>query len=74
MYLKLQTNIEQICALTYAEIQSVISDYALEHLYNAQLTTGRSVKSKGSAKGSSEKGPLALLQNELRAKQNLKLL
>ena len=35
-------------------MQSVISDYAFEHFYNAQLTTGRSVKSKGTSKGSSK--------------------
>ena len=59
-------------------MQSVILEYALEHLCNAQLTTGRSVKSKGSSKGSSKSSSkkefLALLQNESRAKRNLKLL
>ena len=108
---KLQSNTEEICALTSlkdkkkcyvlfnenkekanttinklknyldqvdAEIPSLISHYALEHLYNAQLTTGRSIELKGSSKGSSkcssEKDSLALLQNESRAKRNLKLL
>ena len=59
-------------------MQSVISDYVLQRMFNTQITTGRSVKSKGSSKGSSkdssEKESLALLQNESRAKRKLKLL
>ena len=59
-------------------MQSVISDHTLKYLCNAQLTTGTSVKSntssKDSSKGSSEKESLALLQNEPRAKWNIKLL
>ena len=41
---------------------------------NAQMTTGRSVKPKGSSKGSSEKESLAFLQNEWREKWKLNLL
>ena len=46
----------------------------MDHLYNAQLAKGRSVKSKDSSKGSAEKESLALLQNESTAKGNVTLL
>ena len=70
-------NLENYLDQAEADIQSVISDYALEYLYNTQLKIGRSESkgsSKSSSKGSSEKESLALLQNQSRAKRNIKLL
>ena len=70
-------NLENYLDQAEVDIQSVISDYALEYLYNTQLKTGRSESkgsSKSSSKGSSEKESLALLQNQSRAKRNIKLL
>ena len=53
-------------------MQSVTSDYAFEHLHNAQLTTGTSVKSKGSSKGSSEKGNFSTFTKLIKGKAKFK--